>query len=258
MARQGRNSAVEVVDGYVDNFAKAKDLAITLVSETSIDVNRVFDNCILEEVEQNIVKLNEISDKAWLLSSILLYSVVFDKSAYMQSGLSWRDYIKDGKERLGMAARDISESLSAARFFIKNYKSLERAGWTPSGSARKLARAELALELSGSLDDVIKHLVSDSFRDFVAWYQSFTARSALPVSEKMDVEYKGNDIIVNGKKAITLSGDIEEGTQKKLHKYLEQIFSALQAGLEPAIVPCYDEKEANVMIRLRDKNRKKK
>ena len=253
-----RNSAIETVDGYIDNFAKAKDLAITLVSETSIDVNRVFENCILEEVEQNIVKLNEISDKAWLLSSILLYSVVFDKSAYMQSGLTWKDYIKEGKIRLGMAARDISESLSAARFFIKNYKSLEKAGWTPAGSARKLARAELALELSGSLEDVIDHLVSDSHREFVAWYQSFTTKPALPVSDKMDVEYKGNDIIVNGKKAVSVSKDIEESTQKRLHKYLEQIFTALQAGLEPAIVPCYDEKEANVMIRLRDNNRKKK
>ncbi|MBQ1709573.1 MAG: hypothetical protein II032_00450 [Treponema sp.] len=38
----------------------------------------------------------------------------------------------------------------------------------------------------------------------------------------------------------------------------EKIFYAMRKGLEPAIVECYDEKEAKVLPKLRDKNRQGK
>ncbi len=37
-----------------------------------------------------------------------------------------------------------------------------------------------------------------------------------------------------------------------------QIFDAMRKGLEPATVECYDDKEARVLIKLRDKYRQGK
>lgn len=48
---------------------------------------------------------------------------------------------------------------------------------------------------------------------------------------------------------------INEKTQ--LENYLSQIYSALKRGDIPAIVPCYDENEAKILVRLRDENRQK-
>lgn len=39
---------------------------------------------------------------------------------------------------------------------------------------------------------------------------------------------------------------------------MNQIFNAMRKGLEPAIVECYDDREARVLTKLRDKYRQGK
>lgn len=245
-----------IIDGTTDDFFKARETALALVENKPVDIDSIFDYKSLEMVENGIKSLNEYSDKCWLLSSILLYSMVYDKAMYQQSGLTWQDYIADAKNRIGMDSRDISESLSSARFFISYYDSLRRAGWTPNGSARKLARAELALEICGSIDDVVTHLVNDSWREFKDWYSSFKQIPAIPVEDKRpDIVIKNHVITINNVQAVTISKDIPQEEQNKLEMYLEQIYNIIKQGDVPAIVGVYDEKESKTLIRLRDKNR---
>ena len=60
---------------------------------------------------------------------------------------------------------------------------------------------------------------------------------------------------INGVKAFTISEDIPEQDRIRFEKYFNQVFEAVKNGYEPAIIPVYDEKEANNLLRLRDKYR---
>lgn len=259
MAKTGRPDKM-VISNVVDNLEKAKETAIALVGENkNINYIKIFDAKSLETVETSIVQLNEYSEKCWLLSALLLYTLVYDKAMYTQSGLTWQEYTATAKKRLNMDNNEIAEQLGGARFFIKYHKDLLKQGWSPAGSSRKMARAEYALELVGNEKEVIKHIINDSWREFNAWYTSYKLQPALPVP----TEYKRNDIkitkkdgvTIKGIKAITISDEIPEQDRIRLEKYITQIAEALKDGYEPAIVPVYDTKEANNLFRLRDKYR---
>ena len=253
----------KIIDATEDQVESAKISAIALVgdstSQNSIDDLFYIDN--LETVENGIRKLNDMSNKSWIVSSILLYTLIYNKNLYAQSNLKWPEYSKQARERLGIDPRDISEQLSAARFYIQYHDAMVRYGWTPNEANRKLARAELALELSGNIDDVLEHLANDSWTEFKDWYQSFKGGSVLPQPteyKRDDIDIQGSKVYIRGKQAVTISDDIPEQDKERIQKYIGQIFEAMKLGYEPAIVPVYDEKEARVLTKLRDKYRQKK
>ena len=157
----------KIIDATTDEVQTAKESAISLVQGSIVQqtAEDLFYTDNLEEVEHGLKSLNEFSNKAWLLSAIVLYTVIYNNELYTQSGLSWDEYSKQARERIGIEQRDISEQLSSARFFIQHHKELERKGFDPSGNNRKLARAELATELSGDVHAVIEHLVNDSWAE---------------------------------------------------------------------------------------------
>lgn len=250
-----------IIDARVDEVESAKETAIALM-ENSTDINALdlFYAEKLEEIETGIKKLNDYSNKSWLLSSILLYTLIYSKDLYLQSGLGWADYSKQARERLGIDKRDITEQLSAARFFIKNHDELKRAGFNPAGNNRKISRAELATDLCGDSSETIKHLVNDTWQEFHDWYTSFKIKKALPVNENTrdDLKIEDDKFIINGIEAVKISDDIPESDKTRLTEYMKEIFKAIKQGYEPAIVPVYDKKEAAIMPRLRDKFRQGK
>lgn len=252
----------KIIDASVDEIESAKESAVSLIQESvPVDAIDLFYVDDLEYIENGIKKLNDYSNKSWLLSSILLFTLIYDKGLYKQSNLSWEEYSKKARERLGLDPRDITEQLSAARFFIKNRAELERNGFNPVGNNRKLARAELATELCGNVHEVIKHLVKDTWSVYNAWYQSFKPSKALPKpteNARDDIEYKGNKFTINGIEAVKISDDIPQEEKLRLQKYMKAIFEAIANGYEPAITPVYDKKEAAVLTRLRDKYRQGK
>lgn len=243
------------IDAVVDDLWEARQTALTLIENKPVDIDSMFEYKSLEMVEIGIKELNSYSDKCWLLSSILLYSLIYNKQMYVQSGLTWEEYVNNSKKRLSMSRRDISDNLCSARFFIKHYKALQRAGWNPNGSARKLISAEYAYTLSNDLNATIKHLCKDTWSEFKEWYSSFKEKPALPPDVRPDIVINKSKIIINGIDAVTVSKDIPEKERVQIELYLEKIFSAIKQGDIPAIVPVYDEKEAKAIIRLRDKNR---
>ncbi|SEP79351.1 hypothetical protein SAMN04487977_101443 [Treponema bryantii] len=252
----------KIIDASLDEVQTAKESAIALVQGSVVQqtAEDLFYTDNLEEVENGLKSLNEFSNKAWLLSSIILYTVIYNKELYTDSGLFWDEYAKQAQERIGIDPRDVSEQLSSARFFIQHHAELERQGFDPSGNNRKLARAELATELSGDVHAVIKHLVNDSWRDFKAWYSSFKTKAIEAPNDikRPDIEVKGKKVYIQGVEAIKVSEKIPQQDKERLEKYISQIFEAMRKGLEPAIVQCYDEKEARVLTKLRDKYRQGK
>lgn len=257
-----RGRTNKIIDASVDEVQVAKESAIALVKDSVIQQSAedLFYTDDLETVEHGLKSLNEFSNKAWLLSSIILYSIIYNNELYTQSGLAWEEYSKQARERIGLDQRDISEQLSSARFYIQHYEELERQGFDASGNHRKLSRAELATELSGDVHAVIKHLVKDSFPEFKEWYSSFKEKAIEAPSDikRPDIDIKGKKVYIQGIEAVKVSEKIPQGDKERIEKYIGQIFDAMRKGLEPAIVQCYDEKEARVLTKLRDKYRQGK
>ena len=248
----------KIIDATIDEVESAKETAVTLMQgNTTVDAMDLFYVDDLEYIETGIKKLNDYSNKSWLLSSILLYTLIYNKGLYAQSGMTWKDYSKASRERLGLEQRDITEQLSLARFFIMHHEELERQGFDPAGNYRKLARAELATELCGDVHEVIKHIVNDTWADFNLWYSSFKKKKALIESDvhREDVIVKDNKFYIGKVEAVKVSAKVPEEDRVRLEKYIAEIFDSMRKGYEPAIVPCYDKKEANNMVRLRDKFR---
>lgn len=248
----------KVIDASIDEIEAAKETAVALIG-TSNTTNAIelFYSENLEEIEHGIKTLNEFSNKSWLLSALLLYTLVYNKDLYMQSGLAWSEYSKQSRERLGLDPRDISEQLSAARFFILHHEMLSRAGFDPSANHRKIARAELATELCGDVNETVKHLVNDSWLEYNIWYSSFKKKKK-PGIKNSEYQIDGDKFMINGVEAVNISDSIPENEKNRINGYLKQIFEALQQGHEPAIVPVYDKKEAMLLPRLRDKYRQGK
>ncbi len=250
----------KIIDASIDEVESAKETAVALMQgNTSVDALDLFYTDDLEYIENGIKKLNDYSNKSWLLSSILLYTLVYNKGLYTQSGLSWEEYSKASRERLGLEQRDITEQLSAARFFIINHEELQRQGFDPVGNNRKLARAELATDLCGDIHEVIKHLVNDTWSEYNEWYSSYKPRKTNWDDIKNDeIEFNDSKIIIKGKTAVSFSKSIPEEYKARLEKYFEQIVKSIRQGYEPAIISVYDEKEAKVLTKLRDKYRQGK
>ncbi len=252
----------KIIDASIDEVEEAKETAVALVSGSAPpDALDLFYTDSLDEIETGLKKMNGYANKSWLLSAIILYTIVYNRSLYTQSGLSWEEYSRQARERIGLEPRDISEQLAAARFFILNHAQLERAGFNPAGSNRKLARAELATELCGDKSLTIQHLVNDTFQDFKAWYSSFKEKNVLPADMSMrrdDVRIEDGKFLIKDMEAVTVSDKISGADQMRLRRYIGQIFSAIRDGYEPAVIPVYDEKETQVLTRLRDKYRQQK
>ena len=249
------------IDATVDELEDAKQSAVSLIGDASTTSTLdLFYTENLEELEHGIKNLNEFSSKAWLLSSLLLYTLIFNEELYRQSGLDWFHYSKQSRERLGLDNREITEQLGAARFFIKNHKALERKGFKANGNNRKLARAELAQQLCGSVDMTIEHIVNDTWEEFKTWYTSFKSVKKIEQNTNLrpDIKVEGKKFIIGGEEAVTISDNLSDSDKERLNGYIKAIFETMAAGYEPAIVATYDKHEAALMPKLRDKFRKGK
>lgn len=253
-----RGNTISMIDDFEkDSLERAKEIVVQLSEgQTNINVLDLFYSDNLEEIEHGIKALNDYSSKAWLLSGLALYSLIYEKDLWQQSGLTWGEYTHQTSARLGLDSVTVSEQLASARFFVKYRAKLLNAGWTTKVANRNLARAEVAVECSGSVDETIEHLVNDSTRDFQKWYQSFKILPPPEVEDKRpDIVIEKSGIKINGINAVTISSELPENERTLLEGYLQQIYKAIKAGDVPAIVPVYDEKEARLLMNLRDKHR---
>ena len=247
-----------VIDATVDQVNEARQTALALAGESAqMNIADWFYSDNLEEIENGIRELNKFSSKTWVLSGILIYTLIYNESLYSQSGLDWYEYSRQARERLGIDNREITEQLGAARFFIKNYKALEKRGFKLEGNNKKLARAELAEKLCGSTTQTLDHLCNDTCTEFKLWYSSFKQKPKIENDRKRtDLRINGDRFYIGKTEAVKISDKIPEADGKKLKDCIKSIFKILADGYEPAIIAVYDKKEASLMPKLRDKYRK--
>ena len=211
----------------------AKESAIALIGKTEISTVDLFKLNNLEKLEEGLRNLNNFAIKARLLSSLLLYTIVFNEEVYKQSGLDWIHYSRQSRERLGLDQREITDQLSLARFFIRNHKELQEEGFTLEGNLNKLARAELAEKLSGSTKKTINHLISDSWVDFKEWYTSFKPKKDTDSIKGFHIA--GKKFLVGSIEAVKVSDKIPATDRTKLQRCIKAIFQIIADGKEPEI-----------------------
>lgn len=236
-------------DAVIENLENAKKTALSLVlNDETKEVLNFNENLLniqnLEDAEKSIKTLHKYADTCWLLSSLIMYSVIYDKELYKQSGLEWTEYIAQAKKRMNIDRRELYEALTVARFFVNHCDKLIEKGWTPKNSFRKLRSCELALELCGDIDMVIDHLISDTIVEFRNWYSSFRVVTPLPSSQqknenkkRKDIVISNNQVTINGEPlySISTSENIPEEDKIAVNKYLIQIYEALRSGYIPVI-----------------------
>lgn len=218
-----------------DEIAKARDTAIAISQDATPNIKKLLYSEKLDDVEIGIKQLNEFSDKCWLLSALSLYTLIYNKNMYTQSGLTWTEYLAESKKRLGLDKREVSSQLSSARFFIKHYDLLIKEGWNPIGSARKLEKAELALELSGDVKATVKHIAKDTWAEFKDWYTSFRPQEEAPALPHAKIKYVSNSVYVDDIEAVTVSPELDNNTRARYLNYIRQVFDILKTGKEPVI-----------------------
>lgn len=247
------------IDATHDEVESAKQSALQLMGSQKETMD-LFYASDLEDIEKGIKRLNEFSSKSWLVSALLLYTMIFNNSLYRDSGLDWRHYTQQARERLGLDNRDITDQLCAARFFIRHHEKMEKAGFDFQHiSTSKLARAELAFSLCKNANEVIKKLVeTKSFAEFREWYQSLKPAKKLLDNDRIRKEIEPKKFSINGIRAVEISADIPEDDQLRLKNYIKEIMEVMAGGYEPAIIPVYDKKEAKALVSLRDKRRRER
>ena len=239
--------------------AKNNAIALTSVKNNTLELSSFINLTSLEDVENGIRQLNDASNSAWLLSSLLLYQCVYDKKLFSQSGIdSWEDYVFNAKKRLGMSRQQVSRSLMAAKFFIEYNDKLMEKGYTPK-VFQSLAFAYNAVNQVGDVDTVIDHLINDSAHDFEDWFRSFKDVQKLDApnadSIRDDIEITADSVTIGGQSLFTMSSDVEEKDKEQFMSLISQVYAAVKDGYEPAIIPVLDENEAKVLVKLRDKDR---
>lgn len=228
--------------------AKNNALALTSAKNNTLELSSFINFTSLEDVENGIRQLNDASNSAWLLSSLLLYQCVYDKKLFSQSGIdSWEDYVFNAKKRLGMSRQQVSRSLMAAKFFIEYNDKLMEKGYTPK-VFQSLAFAYNAVNQVGDVDTVIDHLINDSAHDFEDWFRSFKD------VQKLDAP-NADSVTIGGQNLFIMSNDVEEKDKEQFMTLISQVYAAVKDGYEPAIIPVLDENEAKILVKLRDKDR---
>ena len=117
----------------------------------------------------------------------------------------------------------------AGRFLSMYGKQLAARDWNPERSARKVARAELALKLCNDSSLVIEHLVSDTWIDFNKWYTNLKMSAALPAPKRRKKAYeviirKGGRVFVDGREPVQIAEDIPDQERKDIAKLVRDYY----------------------------------
>jgi hypothetical protein len=183
----------------------------------------------LNDVETGLRTLGVQSSVAWLVTSIVLWKVIYQDALFKTSGFDdWRAYRNECRIRLGMDSREMTEYLAAGRFLALYGKELAARDWNPERSARKVARAELALKLCGDSGLVIDHLVEDTWPEFNAWYKQVRTDNALPEPKRRKKTYeviiRKGKVFVDGREPVQIADDVPEQEKKDLAKLVRDYY----------------------------------
>ena len=74
----------KIINASVDEIEAAKETAVSLIADSNTTTAiELFYSDNLDEIESGIKRLNDFSNKSWLLSSILLYTLIYNKDLYI-------------------------------------------------------------------------------------------------------------------------------------------------------------------------------
>jgi hypothetical protein len=182
---------------------------------------------------------------------------LYDGTEY---GWSYLRYAEHLVEELNIPIATLSDSKIIMERFVDYQKPLIKAGFVLERNANKLRYLDDALENHDDKDEVFRRIANDSFRAFRDWAQKKTLLIAhRPEPEaRVNVEIKGNKLLVDGKNILNFPKNLPEKTKKQVSSDLEKTFSIREGGNQPFILGTYDKGEQTALENFLKKYRAKK
>jgi hypothetical protein len=126
--------------------------------------------------------------------------------------------------------------------FIDYNKPLSKAGFKLERNANKLRYLEEALQ-NHDEEEVFQRIVNDSLRTFKDWAQRRIIKHKPGPEIRVDVEIKGNKLLINGKNILNFPKNLPRNLRDMVKTDLEKTFSIREGGNEPHIVDTYGRGE---------------
>lgn len=187
----------------------------------------LFEYTSLDDLEARLRVLNYQRSTAWFIEALAIYGIIWDGELYAASGLSWPEYKASIGKRLGLSKVEFYDYFQAGKFLMHHGKLLFAAGFDPTRSVRKLARASVALKICGKADQVIDHLVNDQWEEFKAWYTGLRDLAiAGPVRRKRshEVIVRKGKVFVDGREPVQFAEDVPEQEKKDIAKLVRDYY----------------------------------
>jgi hypothetical protein len=217
---------------YVQEFqGAAVEDAITAFRTKNISV-----------IEGTLKKLAESRNTASYLIGIGAMIIEREK-LYLAAGYnSYIEYTQHLLDDLDIPASTLSDDKIIMEKFIDYNKPLSKAGFKLERNANKLRYLEEALE-NHDEEEVYQRIVNDSFRIFRDWAQCRAVEHKPGPEIRVDVEIKGNKLLIDGKNILNFPKNLPENLRDMVKTDLEKTFSIREGGNVPYIIDTYGRGE---------------
>jgi hypothetical protein len=232
----GSEAALDRIDKrylrYVQEFqGAAVEDAITAFRTKDVSV-----------IEGTLRKLAESRNTASFLIGIGAVIIEREK-LYLKAGYaSYIEYSQHLLEDLDIPVSTLSTDKIIMETFIDYNKPLSKAGFKLERNANKLRYLEEALQ-NHDEEEVFKRIVDDSFRAFRDWAQRRTIKHKPGPDIRVDVEIKGNKLLIDGKNILNFPKNLPENLRDMVKTDLEKTFSIREGGNDPYIIDTYGRGE---------------
>jgi hypothetical protein len=232
----GSGAALDKIDKrylrYVQEFqGAAVNDAITAFRTKDISV-----------IEGTLKKLAESRNTASFLIGIGAVIIEREK-LYRDAGYnSYLEYTRHLLEDLDIPVSTLSDDKIIMEKYIDYNKPLSKAGFKLERNANKLRYLEEALQ-NHDEEEVFQRIVSDSFRVFRDWAQRRVIGHKPGPDIRVDVEIKGNKLLIDGKNILNFPKNLPENLRDMVKTDLEKTFSIREGGNEPYIIDTYGRGE---------------
>ena len=213
---------------YVQEFQGA-------IVEDAITAFRTKDISI---IEGTLKKLAESRNTASYLIGIGAVIIEREK-LYQDAGYnSYLEYTQHLLEYLDIPVSTLSDDKIIMERYIDYNKPLSKAGFKLERNANKLRYLEDALQNHDD-EEVFQRIVTDSFRTFRDWAQRRVIEHRPGPDIRVDVEIKGNKLLIDGKNILNFPKDLPENLRDMVKTDLEKTFSIRESGNDPYIIDTY-------------------
>lgn len=216
-----------------------------IIQKSGIDITFLGSSNV-EEIESGIKTLLDMSDMATLVRSIAIWRIE-SEDLYRQAGFkTLREYQREQSKRLSAPRSTIATWRVIGCAYVENAEWIESRKIPLSRNISKLIHLQAAMNRHAP-DDVERAFIEYSSREFSAWATG-AAKPKIARTAYTDVRQAGNDVLLDGKRLLTLAEDAGDDARQVL-RLVADSYRVRASGLLPEIIGVENEREAQLVRR---------